>query len=126
MVKRSMPKALSDVLPPAPPGHGDFWATVHVKFHVPVPDVDDPGGAPAQGYYRTFGVRAMPKRVHDVLVQLIDDGAIDWSDTEWHLADSSKLDPVVQARITSVATEGIWYKSGRVLYADPDLEPRPS
>jgi len=113
---------MSEVLPPAPAGHGEFWATVHVKFHVPLSDVDDPDATPAQGYYRTFGIRAVPNRVHIVLTQLIDDGAIDWSATQWHLADASNLDQVVQERIMPVATEGVWYKSGRVLYTDPDLE----
>ena len=65
--KQELPKAL--------PGHGDFLATVHVKFPVPVPDEDDASALPAQGYYRTFGVRAKPHRVHELLAATVEDGA---------------------------------------------------
>lgn len=113
-------------LGPPSPGCGDFWATLHVKFTVPVPDSDDPMEAPAQGYYRNFGVRCLPSRVAILLEQAVADGVIDWADSEWHLVEPSGLDRELRAYFNPVVGEGLWYKSGRVLYADPDLEPGPS
>ena len=109
-----------------PPGCGDFWATVHVKFAVPVLDVDDPLETPAQGYYRNFGVRCPPSRVPILLRQFVTDGRIEWEDTEWRMVEPSGMDRDLQAHFQPVVGEGFWYKSGRVLYADPDLEPEPS
>ena len=113
-------------LPEPPEGHGDFWATVHVKFPEPVYDVDDPAEAPAQGYYRNFGVRARPTNVPEVLAGAVEDGRIDWDDTEWRLVDPVSLERDIRKQIQPLSSEGIWYKGGRVLYADPDLEPEPS
>lgn len=113
-------------LGPAPPGCGDFWATLHVKFTVSVVDVDDPMETPAQGYYRNFGVRCPPSRVASLLEQAVTDGVIDWADSTWHLVEPSSLARDLQAWFEPVVGEGLWYKGGRVLYADPDLEPRPS
>ena len=112
-------------LPPALAGLGDFWATVHVRFLVALPDADDPAASPARGYYRNFGIRAAPERVRAVLAGLVSDGVIDWSDTKWDLVDAEDLDRRVKSRSEAVEGEGIWYKSGRVLYADPDVEPLP-
>ena len=114
------------VMSPAPAGHGDFWATVHVKFHAPIPFVDDPAEPPIHGYYRCFGIRAIPRRVQVVIEESVDDGAVDWSNTEWHLVDPLSLDKPVRVRITDVTGEGVWYMSGRIMYPDPDLDPRPS
>jgi hypothetical protein len=111
----------SSLLPPAPPGHGDFWATVHVKFTAPVQLHDSPAATPAQGYYRSFGIRARPNRVQVVISNAIKDGAIDWLDTEWCLVDPSGLGRGIRVNIQPVAGEGIWYMSGRAIYSDPDL-----
>ena len=113
-------------LPEPPPGYGDFWAIVHVKFAQPIHDVDDPAETPAQGYYRNFGVRATPDRIPDVLQGAVDDGRIVWVDTVWYLVDPASLERDIRKRIEPLASEGIWYRSGRILYADPDLEPEPS
>lgn len=119
-------RKIAKSLPPSPPGHGDFWATVHVKLRIPVPDQDDPAATPVQGYYRNFGIRAVPNRVHQVLAELVTDGVIDWSETEWSLVDPNTLKREIRSCIEPVAGEGVWYQSGHVYYADPDLEPLPS
>jgi hypothetical protein len=113
-------------LPEAPSGLGDFWVTVHVKFAVPLQDVDDPAGTPAQGYYRNFGVRCSPSEVPTLVEKAVSDGRIDWTDTKWFLVDPESLHRDVRKQISGVPADGIWYRSGRVLYADPDLEPQPS
>ena len=119
-----MPKSL----PPAPPGLGDFWATAHVKLisSIPVENREDPTGTPVQGYWRNFGIRAAPKRVQAILAEAVTDGAIDWLETEWSLIDPDSLKREIRACFEPIAGEGIWYKSGRIYYADPDLEPLPS
>jgi len=114
------------LLPEPPAGHGDFWVVVHVKLAQPIHDVDDPAETPAQGYYRNFGVRATPDRIPDVLQGAVGDGRIVWDDTEWHPVDLASLERDIRKRIEPLASEGIWYRSGRILYADPDLEPEPS
>jgi hypothetical protein len=116
----------SKELPPPSPGEADWWATVHVKFVPPIADPDDPSATPTQGYYRNFGVRAAPARVHLVISAAVKDGVIEWSDTEWNLLDANDLKSHMRAQITPVAGEGVWYEGGRCLYADPDLEPTPS
>lgn len=115
-----------NALAPAPPGLGDFWATVHVKLAAPVSDTSDPGATPTQGYYRSFGIRAAPDRVPAILQAAISDGAIEWNDTEWDLVEAGKLERAIRKQIEPIQGEGVWYKSGRVFYADPDLEPLPS
>jgi hypothetical protein len=99
---------------------------VHVKFAVPLQDVDDPTETPAQGYYRNFGIRCPPSEVPTVLAGAVSDGGIVWSDTEWSLVDPETLHRDITKQISGISADGIWYRGGRVLYADPDLEPQPS
>ena len=117
---------MKPILPPAPPGLSDFWATVHVKLAIPIADENDPSATPTQGYYRNFGIRAAPDRVATVLRSSVADGTIDWDDTEFDLVVVETLERAVRKRIEPTEGEGIWYKSARVFYADPDLEPIPS
>ena len=102
---------------------GDFWATVHVKFFVPQDNVDGEDGTPFQGYYQHLGIRAKPERVQEVIGSAFPDGWIKWDETEWGLVDPAGLDKAIRSRIEPIAGEGIWYRSGRRIYSDPDLEP---
>ena len=95
--------------------------TVHVKFRVPLTDPDDPAGTPAQGYFQNLGIRAVPARVPVILTETFTDGVIEWTETEWELVDLSNLDRAIRRNIEPVEGEGIWYRSGRALYADDDL-----
>jgi hypothetical protein len=104
----------------------DYLATVHVKLREPIYDVDDPQGTAAQGYYRVFGVRGTPQQIELILAREIDDGVIEWPDSEWHPINPESLEMEIRKRTKPVADEGIWYRSGRVLYADPGLEHQPS
>ncbi len=119
--KSNLPK-----FPTAAEGVEDFWATVHVKLNEPIYITDDPGRCPTQGYYRNFGVRADPSEVPDVLLRSVDDGQIDWSESEWHTTDVSRLNEAIRQFVKPVAGVGVWYRSGRIFYADPDLEPVPN
>jgi len=51
------------------------------------------------------------------------DGWIKWDDTKWDVVDPGSLDQAIRTRIEPIAEEGVWYRSGRIIYADPDLEP---
>lgn len=113
-------------LAPPPPGTSDFWVTVHVKFPVPIPDETDPGGTPTQGYYQNLGVRSSSERFQELVSASIAGGRIDWDDTRWDVVNPAELDRTIRKRIEPVESEGVWYRSGRILYADPDLEPPPS
>lgn len=113
-------------LGPPPPGTADFWCKVHVKFPVPIPDETDPAGTPIQGYYQNLGLRSSAERFHALISAAIADGRIDWDDTRWEIVNPAELDRTIRKRIVPVDSEGVWYRSGRILYADPDLESPPS
>lgn len=108
--------------PRAPAGVRDYWATVHVRLANPIPDIDDPTGAPVQGYYQVLGLRAEPNCVRELLTKAIPDGAIDWRDSEYRVVDPETLDQTVQRQIRPVLTEGIWYRSGHMFYADSEVQ----
>jgi hypothetical protein len=109
-------------LPPRTDDQHDFWVTVHVRFASPVYDVDDPLDPPAQGYYRNFGVRCAPGDLQAVIEAAVDDGIVDWPETEWREIDPASLEKPIRRRVVAVPGAGVWYSSGRILYADPDLE----
>jgi hypothetical protein len=69
-----------------------------------------------RGYYVNYGIRTAAERVRDLLFRTIEDGKIDWEDTEWSLVDPSTLDRTVRKEIKPVPAEGIWYVSGRTYY----------
>src|SRR5262245_42099864 len=95
-------------LSPAPPGLADFWATVHVKFREPIHNIDDPTEMPAQGYYRSFGLRSTPSGLQDILMAEVQDGMVEWEDSEWHLIDIRSLDTELRKYVKLPPGEGVW------------------
>jgi hypothetical protein len=89
-------------------------------------DVDDPQATPAQGYYRVLGVRASVNQIQQILIREIEDGIIQWPDSELQPINPDSLDNEIRKQIRPVVADGIWYRSGRIFYADEDLEPEPS
>jgi hypothetical protein len=106
-------------------GQRDFWAQVHVRLFAPVPAADESSTRLLHGYYRNLGIRSAPHRVQLVVAEAIADGVVDWGDTEWNPVDPLALDATIQASITPIGSEGVWYVSGRTLYSDSDAEPAP-
>lgn len=109
--------------PPPPPGVADYWATVHVVLAEALPVHDRPEDEPASfpdlvvGYYRNFGLRCALSRIRAVLSQAVEDGMIDWQDSEVSEAlPFCKLDRDIRRRVVPVTEEGIWYASGKALY----------
>ena len=117
MSKRTPPQ-----FPQAPRGVLDYWATMHVRLHSPIHDVEDPAGTPTQGYYQVFGLRAAPNRVRELLTSAVHDGAIDWRDSECRVVDPQMLDQAIRRQVQPVIAEGFWYRSGHMFYADSDLD----
>lgn len=110
-------------LPPLPDGYEDYWASVKVRLHTPIPLEDEEDPRSVVGYFRNFGLRIRPDELMPVLEEAIGDGKILWDASEWYPIDPDSLDRVVRRRIVAVSPGGIWYVSGRVLYpgnADED------
>jgi hypothetical protein len=110
-------KKVSSPLPKAPGGLGDFWATVHVVLFQPMPAGKDPHVL-VHGYHRSFGIRAVPSRVPELLAGVVSDGRIEWDETEWRSIDPATLARAIRKRIQLVAGEGLWYSSGRAYYPE--------
>jgi hypothetical protein len=105
-------------LPPCPPGFEDLWVTVHVHFRHPLNDADDPGQPPAEGYYQVLGLRIPTGSLRSSLPNVVTDGEIGWPDTEWRAVDPATLKADLRKQITSPQSDGIWFRSGRVVYAE--------
>jgi hypothetical protein len=116
-------------LPPPPDGLIDYWAIVHVRLAEPLPVCDsdeDPVESPSShviGYYRNFGLRCTSSSLREVLSHAVEDGMIDWNDTEISEAlPFRNLHRDIRARVVPVAGEGIWYSSGRNFYPTDEDE----
>ena len=103
----------------------DFWAQVHVRLFAAVPSADASSPGLLHGYYRNLGIRSAPDRVQLVIAEAVDDGVIDWNDTEWSPVNPFSLDVTIQSGIKPISSEGTWYASGRVFYSDGDSESAP-
>lgn len=106
------------------PGFGDFWVTVHVRLATPIVVENDPAQGPALGFYRKVGIRALPGRLEAVLTAATPEGTIEWTDTTWTQVDPNSLEKAIRDRIEPLTGEGVWYKSGRILYSNQDQQPR--
>jgi hypothetical protein len=112
-------------LPPPRHGYRDYWASVEVRLHEPIPvgDDDEEDLGPMVGYIRNFGVRVKDGELRSLLERTIDDGDIRWDTTECNPVDPDSLDRIVRKRIVAVEPEGVWYVSGRAFYPeDPEEE----
>ncbi len=103
-------------LPPCPEGLEDILVTIHVRFHHPMDYADDPGEPPAQGYYQVLGLRIPPEGVRNTLASMITDGEIGWLRTEWRTVEPSALKASIRRNVTLPQSDGVWFRSGRILY----------
>lgn len=106
--------SLDEAVPPC----RDYWATVVVAFPEPVPVDDAAEGEAAHvvGYTRLLGVRSRPLELETIIESVIVDGSVVWSETEWYAIRLSDLDRAIRRRIVPIATVGVWYQSGRILF----------
>lgn len=93
------------------PAH-DHWARIRVSLTEPL--IAD--GEVIVGYMRLFGLRATEQNVRAVIATEITDGVVDWSESEWYPVDRTTLDETIQQRSVEIAGEGVWYRSGRILF----------
>jgi hypothetical protein len=110
-------------LAPPRPGYIDYWASVEVRLHEPIPVEDDEEDdiGPMVGYIRNFGVRVKGGQLRSLLEHTILDGDIRWETSECYPVEPDDLDRIVRKRIAAVDPDGIWYVSGRAFYRDdPD------
>jgi len=94
----------------------DVWVTVRVRLTEPLPSAGDEDEPPLVGYFRNFGIRLPGPQPKRFLEQLIPDGSIDWSETEFYEVDPASLERDVRNRISVPDENGIWYSSGRIYF----------
>lgn len=93
------------------PAH-DYWARILVSLTEPLIADEEV----VVGYSRLFGLYATEQNVRVVISTQITDGVVDWSKSEWYRADRATLDETIQQRSVEIAGEGVWYRSGRILF----------
>jgi hypothetical protein len=113
-------KSKRAILPKPAAGVQDYLVMIHVILREPLPVLDEPELPPVVGYYQNFGMRANPLAVRDLIISLVNDGEIDWS--EWNATDVTRLDPTIRRMVQPITGDGVWYRSGRMFHPDPDLE----
>ena len=91
----------------------DYWARILVSLADPLLTEDD---EVVVGYMRLFGLHAGEQNVRGIISKEITDGAIEWSESEWYRIDRATLDETIKRRSVELAGEGVWYRSGRILY----------
>ena len=107
-------------LDPPESGQLDVWATVCVQLAVPFRDPEDPSHAPCVGYFRNFGIRLNGPQPRHFLEHIIDDGIVDWEDTEVTEVDLERLDQTIKECVSEPDKNGVWYKSGRMYFPEGD------
>ena len=93
----------------------DVWIRVCVQLSEPLASED--GRPPAVGYYRNLGVRIPGPQAKAFLERLITDGAVDWNDTEVEEIEPASLDSDIRKLVTLPDDNGVWYRSGRMYFA---------
>jgi hypothetical protein len=99
----------------------EFWVMASVKLHSPSLLFDESGkpdeDGPLPGYYRTFGVTAASsKAAREMVVAAVDDGEIDWADSEISSIVPESLAAWIVEKSGDWTREGIWFESGRIFY----------
>jgi hypothetical protein len=87
------------------------WVLAHVVLAEPLPINGGPDVV--VGYYQTFGVACAPNSVRELVERQVQDGTIDWADSEVSPVDPARLDPEVLSLALPLAGPGVWYSSGR-------------
>lgn len=106
-------------LVPRKTGELDVWVQVCVRLSEPMSSTDGEG-PPVVGYYRNLGLRMPGPQPKSYLERLIQDGAVDWEDSEVGEVDPMALDADVRSCVTAPDADGVWYRSGRIYFSEED------
>jgi hypothetical protein len=63
-----------------------------------------------------LGVRCTPETLRELVEREVHDGSVLWSESEYSDVVPHELAPDIVSRMTPVAVDGVWYKSGRALF----------
>jgi hypothetical protein len=108
-------------LPPVVPPLRDYSLSVRVELATPL-SVAGSSDPPAVGYYVRLGVRSTPDRLRSFVESTITDGAVRWDDSTCEEARPDAWDAGLRKRFTPVDGEGIWYRTGRILFPRDETE----
>ena len=93
----------------------DFLVVAHV--------VPDPTGQRApwphhgfKGYFQKLGCRATSLRLKTLVETEVQDGIVDWTDTEFARVNLDELDAYILERAIHVEGEGVWYRGDQHLH----------
>lgn len=97
-----------------------YYGTILVWCHNPFETTDTDGLKQiVKGYYLNVGVSAISEtQARDLIAHAVEDGEIDWNDSEFQEAEWASLHPLIRESFESSEKDGIWYKSGRVFFPD--------
>jgi hypothetical protein len=98
-------------LPPLAEGERDIWVELYVDLLAPIPDPDDPGGEPIEGYFQSIGLRLREQDPKRVLEHVVSDGNIDWEYTEWKDVVPSEVYKEARDAIQAPDRLGVWFRS---------------
>jgi hypothetical protein len=101
-------------MPTIIPNH---WVVIHVVLSKPLSVNGDAGMV--VGYYQSLGVASEPTNLRALIERHVQDGTVDWADSEVEPIDPTNLDEETRQQIVPVSGEGIWYQSGRSFHG-PD------
>lgn len=99
-----------------------YWFVLCVLLHQPLrgePDSDDEDDRAREliGYHTCYGVTAeAASEARRLVEEAVQDGTIDWSDSEVSRVDPQRLHRNIRARSKNWTVRGIWYRAGRALW----------
>jgi hypothetical protein len=98
-------------------GLGHFLATICVTLHAPREVIDQAETKTLTGYYMTLGITATSAEAAKGLIsEEIDDGDIDWEESELNDRELSTLDRDISKHCDDASREGVWYRTGRAMF----------
>ena len=106
-------------LEPLAKGERDYWAMLKVDLPQPLPAPEIAGLPPSAnpvflvGYFRNFGIRTKTD-IRFKLGDLVDDGLINWPESDVKEMDPKSLDRRIRKHIQVPDRMGIWYASNKV------------
>jgi hypothetical protein len=90
----------------------DYSLNVRVELATPL----SVGKVSAVGYFIRLGVRSTSERLRSFVENAITDGTVRWDESTCEDAQPDSWEASLRKSFRAVDGEGIWYRSGRVLF----------